>query len=277
MGNKKQTTTSRSDPYGPLGGYFNDASSRLTSYLNDPRSTAVYDGQRTVGPSATTRNGLAGLANNAGYGQARNYLSRTLGGEYTTAGNPHLAAMQSAVRSSVMPSVNAQFARSGMTGSTMHQGTLTRALTDGMAAPMFANYENERNRQTQAAQMLPQMDRANAENMIRAGQLSEGYDRERVAADWQKWQEQQDSPLRALQKTQGMASDIGSRFGTQTQTTQTRSNPWETALGIGMMGIGGLNGLGGLGGLFGQTVWNQPGTAMNGGWNTTARRNGFFG
>jgi hypothetical protein len=249
MGKDKQTTVNKSDPYSGLSGYFKDASSTLTNYLNDPKSNEVYGGQRTVGPSANTQSGLAGLANNAGYGQARDHMSKTLNGDFLKADNPYLQQLQQSVQSSVMPGLNATFAKSGMANSTLHQGAVSRGLTDGMANPLFQNYQNERQMQDRAASMLPQLDQANAENQIRAGQLGEGYERERIQSEQQKWQEEQDAPLRALQKTYGMASDMGSRYGTQTSTNTTQQSPWKTAAGVGLMGLSAMSGMGGMGGM----------------------------
>ncbi len=248
MGSKRQTQTR--DPYAPSQPLFQQSADIMKKYLDDPNSTAVYDGQRTVGPSDYTKQGVDALANNKGYDQSRDYMSRTLKGDYLT-NNPELANLQQSVRSSVMPGLNATFAKSGMMGGTMHQGAVMRGLTDGMAAPMFQNYENERNRQQQAAGLLPQLDQANAQNKLTAGQMSEGYDRERIGADMQKWQEQQDAPLRALQKTYPMISNLGQQGGTQTTTQQ--ANPWEVGAGVGMMGLqtmmGVPTGVGGFGSL----------------------------
>jgi hypothetical protein len=114
-----------------------------------------------------------------------------------------------------------------------------------MANPLFQNYQNERQMQDRAASMLPQLDQANAENQIRAGQMGEGYDRENMMADREKWEEERLGPLRGLRDTYGIASDMGGRFGTQTQTSKT-SDPWGMGLGLGMMGLGGLSGLSGM-------------------------------
>ena len=131
MGSKTQSTTS--NPYGPSQPLYGKSASIVQDYLSNPNSTAVYDGKRSMDPSQYTKDGLSALANNAGYAQSRALMSDVVGGKYLDAGNPYIQKVQDQVQSSVMPGLNATFARSGMMGSTMHQGTLARGLSDGMA------------------------------------------------------------------------------------------------------------------------------------------------
>lgn len=243
MGSKKQTT--KSDPFAPTIPVFNDTAGILKNYLKDPNANAVYDGQRTVGMSGTTRSGVDALGNNAGAGQARDYYSKVLNGDFLNPDNPYIKNLQDSITSAVMPGVNATFANSGTVGSTYHQGTLTKALTDGMAAPMFNNYQAERGYQNNAASALPSLDASDALAKIQAGQLGEGYEKEKVAADMAKWQEQQDAPLRALSKIYPYLSDMGKQGGTQ--TTKTSQSPAAQIAG-GLMSVAGLaSGMGWLG------------------------------
>lgn len=258
MGSSKTTVTK--NPYGPSQPLFNQTAGILKDYMNNPASNAVYDGQRSVDPSAYTQQGIDAMANNQGYQQARDYYTKTLNGDYLSPDNSYLKNLQSSVQSAVMPGVNATFAKSGMLGSTLHQGSLTRALTDGMAAPMFANYQNERGMQNAAAGALPGLDQSRAQALMAAGQATEGYQREKMAADWQKWQETQDAPLKALSKAYPYISDMGKQGGVSTQTTS--SNPWQTAAGIGMAGLGMLSG-GGFGGASGLMSGAQAASLYN--------------
>lgn len=264
-----QKSTQKRDPYAPSEPLYKQSAGILQNYLNDPNSNAVYDGPRTVGQSDFTKQGLQGLANNGGFGAAKDYYTKSLNGDFLDPNGEYVQGLQKAVQSSVMPGVNSTFAKSGMMGSTLHQGTLGRALTDGMAAPLFQNYQNERGMQNQAAQMLPQMYGADAQAKLMAGQIGEGYDKEAMAAAWQKWQEQQDAPLKALSKTMPYTQAIGGAGGTTT-TTQSQS-PLQTVAGLGMAGLGLASGLGGMGmmGSMGGLGYSNPWSALTGGGQAT--------
>lgn len=265
MGSNKQTTTQTRDPYAPSKPLFDASAGIVNDYLKNPNSTAVYDGKRSVDMSGMTKQGLDGLANNGGFDQAKDYYTKSLNGDYLNPNGEYVQGLQKAVQSSVMPGVNSTFAKSGMMGSTLHQGTLERSLTDGMAAPLFSNYQNERQNQSQAAQMLPQIYGADAQAKVMAGQLGEGYQKEKMAADWQKWQEQQDAPLLALKKTFPYTQAIGGAGGTSTSTTEQSQSPWATAAGIGMAGLGMASGLGGMG-MMGGGFTSPWSSLMGGGW-----------
>jgi single-stranded DNA-binding protein len=82
-----------------------------------------------------------------------------------------------------------------------------------------------------------QMDQAQAENQIRAGQLGEGYERERLAAAEARFNEERDASISAVQRTMGLTQAIGGAGGTTTSTTTSRQSPVNTAIGMGMMGL----------------------------------------
>jgi hypothetical protein len=240
MGSSKQTSSR--DPYAPSQPLFQQSAGIISDYLKSPNSTSVYGGQRVADQSANTQQGIADLANNKGYGQSRDYMSSVLNGDYLKAGNPYVGQVQHQVESAVMPGINSTFAKSGMIGSTLHQGSLAEGLSNGMAQPLFANYQNERGIQNGAATALPQMDAAAAQAKIAAGGMTDAYQQAQLDAARAKWQEQQDAPLLALNKTYGITSNMGGQGGTQTQTTQ--ANPWQTAAGVGMAGVGLASGMG---------------------------------
>lgn len=94
--------------------------------------------------------------------QATSYLSRVLGGDYLNpATNPNLGALSSAIWENVAPSVESVFSRAGRGTSASDSGlggALTRGFTSALAAPLFAQYGQERGFQQSAAGMAPSLD-----------------------------------------------------------------------------------------------------------------------
>jgi hypothetical protein len=94
--------------------------------------------------------------------QASSYLSRVLGGQFLDPStNPHLGALQSSIWESVAPNVTSIFSRAGRGTSASDSGlagALTRGFTSAMAAPLFAQYGQERGMQQQAAGMAGSVD-----------------------------------------------------------------------------------------------------------------------
>jgi hypothetical protein len=94
--------------------------------------------------------------------QASSYLSRVLGGQFLDPNtNPHLGALQSSIWESVAPNVTSIFSRAGRGTSASDSGlagALTRGFTSAMAAPLFAQYGQERGMQQQAAGMAGSVD-----------------------------------------------------------------------------------------------------------------------
>lgn len=253
LSSKKQSTqsgtsTQTADPYGPAAGGINAGLGMATSYLNNPASQGVYGGDRVADLSGMTRQGMAGLAGNTGYGTAENYYRDVVGGDYLNAGNPYISQVQQSVNDAVMPGINATFGRSGMTGSTIHQNQLAQGLSNGMAGHLFANYENERNRQAQAAGMLPAMLRQQATDQITAGGIDDQHRQNVLNAAMQQFEEQRTAGIRPVAEAMPYLMQGGQAFGTRTgQSTTTntsQSSPFDQILGGAMMGIGGLSGLG---------------------------------
>lgn len=242
----KQTQTQTRTPYAAAVPGLNNAASSVTSWMNDPNASAAYDGQRVAGMTDTTRQGLDRLSTGAGANTSMGYLNDVIGGKYLDAQNPHLQQLTDSIKSQVMPNVNAQFSNAGMVGSTMHQGSLARGMSDALATPLFAQYNTERGLQQQAAGMLPGIDAGAAQNQVLAGQTAEGYDQRVLDAQRAAFEEAQAKRSAQLQQATGMLGSIGNAGGTSTTTGTTQP-------GLGSQLLGGAMALGGLytGGMFG--------------------------
>lgn len=132
MGSSKQTQTSSATPYSAIQPALNSQAQMTSNYLQnrDPAEQAAANA-------------------------SRDYYSSVVNGDYLNAGNPYVQGVIDDVKANVMPSVNGTFSSAGLDGSTLHQGMLAKALTQGMAQPLFANYQNERGMQQNAAAALP--------------------------------------------------------------------------------------------------------------------------
>jgi len=210
MGGSKQTQTSSATPYKAAQPLLDAQAGAATNYINNPNSPERQAAQSSA-----------------------DYYQNVVNGDYLTEGNPYTQAVIDSVKSSVMPSVNGTFSSAGLDGSTLHQGSLTKALTQGMAQPLFQNYQNERGMQQNAAAALP----GAALNASDTG-----------------------AALNTLPISSSMTP-----YASQTQTSQTQQPLWQTIAGGALAGAGLLSSPWGTAGqsLFGATnsaMGNPAGT-----------------
>ena len=252
---QQTTSTATRDPYAAAKPGLDAAAGAVTNWMSDPNAAAAYGGPRVAGMSGMTRSGLDNLSAGAGAGTSMAYLNDVIGGKYLDAENPHLAQLTDSIKSQVMPSVNAQFSNAGMVGSTQHQGSIARGLSDALAQPLFAQYNNERGLQQQAAGMLPGVSQGIIGNMLGAGQTAEGYDQRNIDAQRQAFDEARTAGLRPFQEATPLLSQIGSQGGTTSgTTTQQTQVPLAQQIAGGAMMAGSLfspTGMFGASGMFG--------------------------
>lgn len=265
MGSSKQTQTQTQtrDPYNPAKPAIDQSIKGVQKWLSDPASSQAYQG----GMSDWTQQGLSNLGNSAGAIQSRDYLSDVLSGKYLDAGNPHQAALDASIRSAVMPSINSTFSNAGMAGSTMHQGMLTKGLTEGLAAPRYQTYNNERSAMGQAAGLLPQVDGQISQNQLTAGQTQEAYDRA-------QWEENRIAGLRPHLEASGLLQGYGNMGGTSTSSSTSKSTPsvGSQIAGAAMTGLGVMSGMPGIG-MMGTAV---PGMGLIGGGLNAGNTSGAY-
>jgi hypothetical protein len=98
--------------------------------------------------------------------QASSYLGGVLRGDYLNpSSNPHLGALSSSIWEQVAPNVSSVFSRAGRGTSASDSGlagALTRGFTSAMAQPLFAQYNQERGLQQQAAGLSAPLDAASS-------------------------------------------------------------------------------------------------------------------
>jgi hypothetical protein len=178
-----------------------------------------YGGQTFVSPSETTQTGLQALEQRASRGSpltgaAQSQLQNTIQGGYLQ-GNPFFqGAFQPAAQAAEsqfltsLGNIGSAASKAGRYGSgamnTMQQGAsgqFAKTLADTAGTLAYQNYAAERGRQqaaTMAAPEMAQADYGDIQNMLKAGQLREGYTGAQQQADIARFNFQQNQPQQNL-------------------------------------------------------------------------------
>jgi hypothetical protein len=144
---------------------------------------------------------------------SQDYLSSVMGGDYLGM-NPQ---MQNAVMNPAMQGVNDQFNSAGRYGSAMNQQQSAQA---GMSA-LMPYYDAERQRQQQAASLLPQLQANDLEMQARGGAGAEGYAQRPIDQAMAQHQFQNQQPLMQAEAYRDLVSPM---FGVPNQQ-QASSSP----------------------------------------------------
>lgn len=273
MPGSKQTQTTKSAPWAP-------AQAGLQSVLDKAQTLGNKPSLWTPKYSADTKQGINQLATlgrqpSYGAGQIENITGQTSNGMgdgmsalRATArgdslnGNPYLDAVLSKAMQDAGDRVNAQFSSAGRYGSGAHSGTLGRELGGLETQARMENYNTERDRQLNSAQLLgslgvqgaglaSQVDglRANQAGLqLQAGQLRDAQETTKRMA-----------PINAANWQAGITGPIAGLGSESTTISKTPANIGGMIAGGAMTGLGlmtgnpamamgGLSGLGGGGG-----------------------------
>lgn len=176
------------------------------------------------------------------YGGAQDLLGQTLRGDYLQAGpafqnlqdiasgsmvgaNPYAAQIGDRLTRDITNRVNSQFGASGRTGSGANVQALSRGIGDALA-PMYANFYqsdldrqlqansllntsfgNERNRQLQAASLLPGLDAmrfSGLEQLAAAGSAQDNLLQRQLSDEVNRWNYNQNRDVNALSRLSGL-------------------------------------------------------------------------
>jgi hypothetical protein len=230
-----------------------------------------YGGQTYVSPSQQTQTGLQALEQRASQGSpltgaAQSQLQGTIQGNYLSgnpffqgAFNPAAQAAESRFKES-LGNIGSAASKAGRYGSgamsTMQQGAsgqFAKTLADTAGTLAYQNYADERGRQqaaTMAAPAMAQSDYADIQNMLKAGQMREGYTGAQQQADIEKFNFQQTQPQQNLANfLSGVYGNPMGRAGAVSNVQQPSN--WQNLLGTAAT----------LGGIESQTGW------LSKGWN----------
>lgn len=216
-----------------------------------------YGGDLVAAQSPYTHQGIEALASQGRPGsltsQGQNEFSKTIAGDYLNLDtNPYLKSALSNTMNDIQSRVAGTFGTRGGNnyGSSAHQEWLGRNLMEAASPLLNQNYQTERGRQLNAAQLAPQMGAAGATALGQAGAQEDAYQQALINADKARFDFQQNAPWDLLAKYQGVLSgNLGS--STVTNTPYFQPNPYLNALGGGLAGYGAykqFNSGGGTGG-----------------------------
>lgn len=144
-------------------------------------------------------------------------------------------ALRQRVTEDIMPGINATFANSGMTGSSLHAQNLAKGMASGMAPVEAAMMETASDRAMRAAGMMPGMVGASympAEQLSRMGADLQNQEQRVLSADVLKHQQEQTAPIAAIQDYLTLTSSLGGQYSSSSGSAG--HNPGL----LGMMGFG---------------------------------------
>jgi len=253
-----------------------------------------YGGPTYVSPSETTQTGLQALEQRASQGSpltgaAQGQLQNTIQGGYLQ-GNPFFqGAFKPAAQAAEsqfltsLGNIGSAASKAGRYGSgamnTMQQGAsgqFAKTLADTAGTLAYQNYDAERSRQQAATMAAPQMaqaDYGDIQNMLKAGQLREGYTGAQQQADINKFNFQQNQPQVNL--TNYLSGVYGNPMGRQQLSAGgsavQQPSGWQNLLGTAAT-LGGIyKNIGGA-----QGVSNIGNWLSGGGSNADAVINPYF-
>jgi hypothetical protein len=252
-----------------------------------------YGGQTYVSPSQTTQTGLQALEQRATQGSpltgaAQGQLQSTIQGNYLSgnpffqgAFNPAAQAAESKFKES-LGSIGSAASKAGRYGSgamsTMQQGAsgqFAKTLADTAGALAYENYAAERGRQQAATMAAPQMaqaDYGDIQNLLKAGQLREGYTGAQQQADINKFNFQQNQPQQNLANF--LSGVYGNPLGRAQQgggAAVQQPSGWQNLLGGAATAAGIYKNIGGA-----QGVSNIGNWLTGGGADVNANINPYF-
>lgn len=230
MGSRTNKTTSTSGPSNPD---LNATVSKLAKGLGSEytQGKSLYQA-----PGANTQAGWAaqlGAAGNQDFagglaGAIGSYGNRAAGNELGM-NDPGYAALRSKLQNDVTTGVNSSFNNSGLFGSDSNVKSLSSGLADSLGALDYQQYNNSLNRQSEAANLLPQL--------FSAGQLPGSIQSSIGASQDAAANAQANGPTDYLAKLTGILNGTASASGTTTTTSTPTAPLWQTLLSLGISAL----------------------------------------
>ena len=190
-------------------------------------------GSSYVAPSSTTTGGWANSLSAAGNqdfsggiaGALSSYGNRASGGELGQ-NDPGYLALRNKLQNDVTTGVNGSFNNSGLFGSDSNVKSLTSGLTDSLGALDYKQYSDSLSRQSEAANMLPQL--------FAAGQLPSSIQQSVGASMDADKKAQEGGVWDYLNRATGTLSGAAGAAGTNTTTSTPTAPLWQQLLGVGL-------------------------------------------
>lgn len=227
-GTTSTTTTSANSPWGAQQPYLESLFREASNLYANPSSADQEYLRRLREPRPLVAAG-------------QNEFAKTIAGDYLRPeSNPYLQGTLNNLFGDVQSRVAGTFGTKGGNnyGSSAHQEWLGRALTEAASPLLNQNYQAERSRQLNAAQLAPSMAYADLAPV-----------KEAAAYPWER-----------LSRLQGAISgNYGGTSNSETVSPYFKPNPYLNALGAGIAGLG-LYNMGSQSGLWGSGMSGTGGT-----------------
>lgn len=222
--NKTTTSTGSSSP--AVQSTVNALATGLGKEYSQGKSLYQAPGSNTTGGWAASLAAANNPAFASGIGGAlASYGNRAAGGELGQ-NDPGYAALRAKLANDVTSSVNSSFNNSGLFGSDSNVRGLASGLTDSLGALDYRQYSDSLARQSEAANMLPQLFAAN--QLPSSIQQSVGASQDADAAA------KAAGPTDYLGKLTSILAGTSGAAGTTTTTSTPTPPLWQTLLGIGL-------------------------------------------
>lgn len=234
MGGTTQTSTSSTAPSNP------DVTATTSTLAKGLGALATPGATTYTAPGSTTTGGQAAslaAANNPLYSNAVNGAIGSFGniaaGNQFGTNDPGYAALRNKLSNDVLTSTNQSFNNSGLFGSDSNQKAAASGLADSLGALDYSNFQNDQQRQAQAAGLLP--------GLFSAAQLPSSVQQSVGASQDAAANAQQNGQLDFLSRLTSAAAGNAASAGTTTTNTQPGTPLWQSLLGGGI-GLAGLLG-----------------------------------
>lgn len=189
-----------------------------------------------VAPSSTTTGGwnssLAAANNPAfasGIGGALSAYGNRAAGNELGINDPGYAALRQRLKDDTMTDVNSLFTTSGRFGSGSHVGAASEGLANALAGLDYKQYGDSLARQSEAANMLPQLFAAGQLPSSIQQSVGASMDADKAAQESGKWD--------YLNRATGALTGTAGAAGTTTTTTQPTTPLWQQLLGLGISAL----------------------------------------
>jgi hypothetical protein len=227
MGQTTQTSQSTSAPTNP------DVQATVSALAKGINSEYAPGKSLYTAPGSTTTGGQSAslaAAGNPLYASSVDSAIKSFGN--TAAGNdfgtndPGYATLRQNAINDALQSTNSAFNNSGLFGSDSNQRAAGTGVTNAIAGLDYANYQNDIQRQQQAASLLP--------SLFQSAQLPSSVQQSVGASQDAATQAQANGPTDFLAKLTAIANGNAGAGGTTTTQTQPGTPLWQALLGGGI-------------------------------------------
>ena len=222
MGGGSKTQTTTSEPWAGQQPYLTDLFQRAQEQSQVP--IQYYQGNQVAPLSPIQQQAMSFAQNrqsifsNPLWGVTSGLLSDTMSGKYLDPeSNPYLKHYVAKAFEQTLPQYDTTATQAGRYGSDAWANMKARAMSDITSEIYGGAYEAERNRQLQAAGLLPQFGQLSLNEgklmfdmLAKAGDLQRDYEQALIDAEMKKWQFEQLEPWQRLGLLSSLVSgDLG--------------------------------------------------------------------